>query len=72
MNDSKMFTRILTNVERRLMQNFIRTRRMPAAEKKKKHVSVLAIRCRKFTPQIESDLRLIREFASKYERRQKR
>ncbi|MCJ7505583.1 hypothetical protein MUP05_03805 [Candidatus Bathyarchaeota archaeon] len=57
-----MFTRILTEKERRHMRAFIK-----ADGEKATFMTVLATRCRKHVPQIRKDLALIEEFMTHYE-----
>ena len=61
-----MFTRILTEKERRKIKAFIKI-----DGQKETFMTVLATRCRKHLPQIERDLGLIRQFMATYEKAKK-
>jgi len=61
-----MFTRILTEKERRRIRAFIKV-----DGEKETFMTVLATRCRQHLPQIERDLGLIKQFMAAYERTKK-
>ena len=58
-----MFSRILTNEERRLIGKWLK-----ADGEKEMHIRVVATRARKFMPQIEADLVLVRKLLERYDR----
>jgi hypothetical protein len=58
-----MFSRILTNEERRLIGRWLK-----ADGEKEMHIRVVATRARKFMPQIEADLVLVRKLLERYDR----
>ncbi len=62
-----MFSRLLTPVERKLVNSFLKQNGA-----KEDDVRALARRCRKYTPQIEQDLKLIQLFMQTYERTAKK
>lgn len=57
-----MFSRILTRDERRLIERWLK-----ADGTKEMHIRVVATRARKFMPQVETDLALMKKFLSKYD-----
>jgi hypothetical protein len=58
-----MFTRILTDLERKRLRAYLK-----ADGKKSSVVRSLSSRARRYLPQIEEDLRLLRELLETYER----
>jgi hypothetical protein len=56
-----MFSRILTNEERKLIEKWLK-----ADGEKQMHIRVVATRARKFLPQIEADLALVRRLLDRY------
>jgi hypothetical protein len=58
-----MFSRILTNEERGLIGKWLK-----ADGEKEMHIRVIATRARKFVPQIEADLALVRKLLERYDR----
>ena len=58
-----MFTRILTAVERREIERWLR-----ADGAKERQIRVIATRGRKFMPQIKKDLALLERFLAAYQR----
>jgi len=58
-----MFTRILTAVERREIERWLR-----ADGAKERQIRVTATRGRKFMPQIKKDLALLERFLAAYQR----
>jgi hypothetical protein len=58
-----MFSRILTNEERKLIVKWLK-----ADGEKEMHIRVIATRARKFVPQIEADLMLVRKLLERYDR----
>ena len=58
-----MFSRILTRDERRLIEKWLKS-----DGEKEMHIRVVAARARKFMPQIEEDLVLMRRLLEHYDR----
>ena len=58
-----MFTRILTELERKQAKAYLKQ-----DGEKTLNIRVLAIRARKFLPQIEQDIELLKQLAQSYER----
>jgi hypothetical protein len=58
-----MFTRILTDLERRQAKTYLKQ-----DGERTLNIKILALRARKHLPQIEADLALVKELLSAYER----
>ena len=58
-----MFTRILTDLERKQAKAYLKQN-----GERTLNVKILALRARKHLPQIEEDLRLLKQLAEAYER----
>ena len=58
-----MFSRVLTNEERRLIGKWLKT-----DGEEEMHIRVIATRARRFVPQIEADLMLVRKLLERYDR----
>ena len=58
-----MFTRILTDVERKRIQKYLK-----ADGEKDVNIRQLAMRCRRHMPQIRADLELLEKLLATYER----
>ena len=59
----RMFTRILTDLERKQAKAYLKQN-----GERTLNVKILALRARKHLPQIEEDLRLLKQLAEAYER----
>lgn len=58
-----MFTRVLTDLERRQAKTYLKQ-----DGEKTLNIRVLAVRARKFLPQIEEDTRLLKQLVHTYEK----
>ena len=61
-----MFTRVLTELERKQARAYLKQ-----DGEKTLNIRVLAIRAKKFLPQIEEDTRLLKQLVQTYEREKK-